>query len=168
MVHRRLVIPVGLLAGVLLLPVTASMQSDGGGRAAAGREWPAVGGDAANARYSTLAHITTANVARLGGAWMSPKFEPAASTRAMAVVRDGMIIVSLPPAVQAFNAKTGASVWRFQAGGGRGRGAAGPAAPPAMGSPAREGVAIGDGLVFAGLSDARDPRAGYVAQLCQR
>src|SRR5207248_10497413 len=35
--------------------------------------------------------------------------------------------------------------------GGRGRGAA----PAAMGSPAREGVAVGDGLVFVGLSDAR-------------
>ena len=154
MAHIRLVIPVAVLAGVLLLPVTASMQSDGG-RAAAGRDWPAVGGDAANARYSTLARISTANISRLGGAWMSPKFEPAASTRAMAVVRDGMIFASLPPAVQAFNAKTGASVWRFQAGGGRGRGAAGPAAPPAMGSPAREGVAVGEGLVFVGLSDAR-------------
>src|SRR5712691_1437071 len=151
MTHSRLVITVAMLAGALLLPMTASMQSDGGGRAAAAREWPAVGGDAANARYSALTQITTANVGRLGGAWMSPKFEPAASTRAMAVVRDGMIFVSLPPAVQAFNAKTGATVWRFQAGGGRGRGVA----PAAMGSPAREGVAVGDGLVFVGLSDAR-------------
>src|SRR5438477_372189 len=94
----------------------SAKQLSGMAVAVDGGEWPAFGGEAANARYSPLAQITTANVMRLGGAWMSPKSEPAASTRALAVVRDGMIFVSLPPAVQAFNAKTGASVWRFQAG----------------------------------------------------
>ena len=136
---------------VLALPITVAVQSDAGGRGPAGREWPAVGGDLGNARYSTITQITTGNIARLGGAWTSPKFEPPASSRAMAVVKDGMIFVSLPPSVYAFNAKTGAIAWRFQAGGGRGQAAA----PPNLGSPAREGVAVGEGLVFVGLSDAR-------------
>src|SRR4029434_5525414 len=50
--------------------------------------------------------------------------------------------------------RTGQVVWRFatSSGGARGGSAAGP--PPA-GAPDREGVALGDGLVFVGTSDAR-------------
>src|SRR5690606_13001208 len=48
---------------------------------------------------------------------------------------------------------TGKTIWRFSTGGG-GRGGGAPA-PAAMGAPDREGVALGDGLVFVGLSDAR-------------
>jgi glucose dehydrogenase len=61
--HLRLAV---VVAGVAL-PVMVAVQSDGGGRA--GREWPAVGGDATNARYSTLTQISTASVTRLGAAW---------------------------------------------------------------------------------------------------
>ena len=127
---------IGAAVVVLALPVTVAVQSDAGGRAVAGREWPAVGGDAGNARYSTLTQITPGNVGRLGGAWTSPKFEPAGSARAMTVVKDGMIFVSLPPSVYAFNAKTGATAWRFQAGGGRGQAAA----QTGLGSPAESDV----------------------------
>ncbi len=114
-------------------------------------EWLTVGGDWANSRHSTLGYITPENVTRLGGAWISQKFDQTASSRAMLVVKDGLMFVTVPPSVYALNAKTGATVWRFQGGGGRGQ------APvlDGLGSPAREGVAVAEGLVFVGLSNAR-------------
>ena len=144
-------IGVAVLAVVMTSPVGVAVQSGGSGSAPAAKDWATVGGDWGNARYSMLGQITAQNVTKLGGAWMSQKFDQAASSRAMPVVKDGMIFFTIPPAVYALDAKTGASVWRFQAGGGRGRGAV----PTGMGAPAREGVAVGDGLVFVGLSDAR-------------
>src|SRR6202158_4288526 len=144
-------IGVAALAVVLTMPVTEAVQPDANGRAPAAKEWPTVGADWGNSRYSMLGQITTQNVTRLGGAWMSQKFDQAASSRAMPVVKDGMIFVTAPPAVYALNAKTGTTVWRFQAGGGRGQAAA----QNGLGSPAREGVAVGEGLVFVGLSAAR-------------
>jgi glucose dehydrogenase len=114
-------------------------------------EWLTVGGDWANTRHSSLSYITPENVTKLGGAWTSQKFDQAASSRAMPVVKDGLMFVTVPPSVYALDAKTGATVWRFQAGGGRGQ------APvqDGLGSPAREGVAVAEGLVFVGLSNAR-------------
>ena len=135
----------------LATPASVAVQSDRSERGPAGKEWLTVGGDWGNTRYSTLSHITTANVTKLGAAWMSERFDAPASSRPMTVVRDGLMFVTAPPSVYALNAKTGATVWRFQAGGGRGRGAA----PNDLGNPAREGVAVGEGLVFAGLSTSR-------------
>jgi alcohol dehydrogenase (cytochrome c) len=144
-------IGVAVLAVLMASPVGVQVQSRVNGAAPAMKGWPTVGGEWGNARYSTLGQITAQNVTRLGGAWMSQKFDQAAASRAMPVVKDGLIFFTVPPAVYALNAKTGATVWRFQAGGGRGQGAV----PTGMGAPAREGVAVGDGLVFVGLSDAR-------------
>src|SRR4030095_9113502 len=88
--------------------------------------------------------ISTQNVATLGGAWTSQKFDTPAGARSMPVVQDGLMFLTVPPSVYALDAKSGSRAWRFQAG------------PQAgMGAPAREGVAVGDGLVFVGLSDAR-------------
>jgi alcohol dehydrogenase (cytochrome c) len=148
--HRR-AIGIAALLCVVAAPVTVLVQSDSGARGPAGRDWPTVGGDWANTRYSALNQITTQNVARLGAVWTSQKFDSSASSRAMPVVKDGMMFVTVPPAIYALNAKTGTMVWRFQGGGGRGRGAV----ATGLGSPAREGVAVGEGLVFVGLSDAR-------------
>src|SRR5580692_10190265 len=111
-------------AAILAVPVTVAVQSDGNGRAPATKEWPTVGGDWGNTRYSMLGQITPQNVTKLGGAWMSQKFDQPASSRAMPVVKDGMIFFTVPPSVYALNARTGATVWRFQAGGGRGQAAA--------------------------------------------
>jgi outer membrane protein assembly factor BamB len=84
-------------------------------------EWLTVGGDWANMRHSSLSYITPENVTKLGGAWTSQKFDQAASSRAMPVVKDGLMFVTVPPSVYALDAKTGATVWRFQGGGGRGQ-----------------------------------------------
>jgi alcohol dehydrogenase (cytochrome c) len=140
----------GLLAA-LAVPVSVGVQSGGARQAGAKAEWLTVGGDWGNTRYSGLDQITAQNAMKLGGAWKSAKFDTSASTRAMPIVRNGVMYVTVPPNVYALNAKTGETIWRFQGGGGRGRGAG----PARMGSPAREGVALGEGLVFVGLSDAR-------------
>jgi alcohol dehydrogenase (cytochrome c) len=143
-------IAIAAFVGVLAIPVTVAVQSDGARRGQTGKDWPAVGGDWGNMRYSTLDQISAQNVTKLGGAWMSQKFDAPTSSRAMPVVKDGLMFVTAPPAVYALDPKTGATVWRYQAGGGRGQGAA----QAGFGSPAREGVAIGEGLVFVGLSAA--------------
>src|SRR4030095_13380757 len=88
--------------------------------------------------------ISTQNVATLGAVWTSQKFDTPAGARTMPVVHDGLMFVTAPPSVYALDAKTGARVWRFQAG-----------LQEAIEAPVGEGVAVGDGLVFVGLSDAR-------------
>ena len=72
----------------------------------------------------------------------------------MTVVKNGMMYFTAPPNVVKIDARTGKTVWRFTAGGGGARGGSA-AGAPRMGAPDREGVAIGDGLVFVGTSDAR-------------
>jgi len=148
--------------GLLMTPVAVGVQSGGVHQAGTQADWPTVNGDFGNTRYSTLQQITTQNVARLGATWKSPKFDTSASTRAMPIVSNGRMYLTVPPFVYALNAKTGETIWRFQGGGGRGRGGA----PAGLGSPAREGVALADGLVFVGLSDARvialDEKTGQV------
>jgi len=133
-----------VVACLLIVPAHVSVQSGNDAGRQASRQWPAVSGNWSNSRHSPLTQITTQNIAKLGGAWTSQKFDSAAGTRTMPVVQDGLMFLTVPPSVYALDAKTGARVWRFQGG------------PQAgMGAPAREGVAVGDGLVFVGLSDAR-------------
>src|SRR5262249_9172022 len=140
------VISVAALAGVLAVPVAVSVQS-GGNAADAGREWPTVTGASGNMRYSPLDQINSQNVARLGAGWTSEKLDAPVSSRAMAVVKDGLMFFTAPPFVYALDAKTGKTVWRhgtrLPQGAGRGGGGGVPAS-----SPAREGVAVAEGLVF--------------------
>ena len=160
--HYRLPIRAAVIVTVGVLAVTMAVQARSGqagsaesrSRASAGREWSTVMGDLAN-RYSPLDQITTQNVSALGAVWMSERLAPPANSRAMPVVKNGMMYFTAPPNVMKIDARTGKTVWRFSTGSG-GRGGAAPAAgTPAMGAPDREGVALGDGLVFVGLSDAR-------------
>ncbi len=120
----------------------------------AAREWSTVNGDIGNSRYSALAQINRQTVSRLAGAWTSATFDDAPSGRAMPVVTDGLLFITAGSWVYAYDAKTGATKWRHQFG-----------RPPSSGAlaefnrvenrlPSREGVAVGDGLVFVGTSDA--------------
>lgn len=102
-------------------------------------QWSAVGGDSGNTRYSSLAQINAQNVTKLGAAWVSEKFGPAPSSRAMPVIDNGLIFFTAPPSVYAVDINTGKIAWRYNA---------------SPGSPAREGVAVGGCLVYVGLSDA--------------
>ena len=60
---------------VCLLSVHVGVQSIDDARRPASKQWPAVSGDWGNTRHSTLNRITTQNVTKLGGAWMSQKFD---------------------------------------------------------------------------------------------
>ena len=151
-----------ILAGVVATAVTgsagvrvASSAGSGGENlsAPASVEWPTVSGDWGNTRYSTLSSVDARSVSKLAGTWMR-KFDDSGAGRATPVVRDGLMFVSAGSWVYAFNAKTGEVAWRYQSGG---------AQPNGIGSvdskkngaafPGREGVAVGDGLVFTGLAD---------------
>ena len=101
-------------------------------------QWSTVGGDSGNTRYSSLVQINAQNITTLGAAWVSEKVRVTTS-RAMPVVDNGLLFLTAPPDVYAVNIKTGKIAWRY-------------AASPA-GAPAREGVAVGEGLVYVGLYD---------------
>jgi len=103
-------------------------------------QWSTVDGNLGNTRYSSLAQINSQNVTKLGAAWMSEKVGPAPSSRAMPVIDNGLMFLTAPPNVYAVNINTGKIAWRYS--------------PEPGGSPDREGVAVGDGLVFVGLSNA--------------
>lgn len=103
-------------------------------------QWPTVGGNSGGTRYSPLAQVNLQNVSKLGAAWVSEKTVPAPSARAVPVVDHGLLFFTAPPYVYALNISTGKVAWRYHT--------------PRGGEPARGGVAIGDGMVFVGLSNS--------------
>jgi PQQ-dependent dehydrogenase (methanol/ethanol family) len=132
----------GVVACVALLVTGLACMAQ---RAAA--QWSTVGGDAGNSRYSSLAQINAQNVTKLGAVWVSEKIAPPPRSRAMPVVDNGLMIFTAPPFVYAVNISTGQVAWKYRTASGEG----GLFGPP--GSPDAEGVAVGEGLVFVGLSD---------------
>jgi quinohemoprotein ethanol dehydrogenase len=150
--NRRLIVSV---VGALAIGASAVMKSEDAGHQLASKEWATVHGDLGNTRYSTLTRINTQTVATLAGAWMSPKFDAVGAGRAMPVVKDGLLFITAGSSIYAYDAKTGAKVWQHSTD-----------VQPATaglneynrsdnGLPNREGVAVADGLVFAGLTNAR-------------
>src|SRR6266853_4435983 len=92
------------LAAMLAVPVAVAVAvavQSGDNRPPATQDWPTVTGAAGNMRYSPLNQITVQNVAQLGGAWTSDKFDAAASSRAMPLVRNGLMFFTAPPFVYA-------------------------------------------------------------------
>jgi quinohemoprotein ethanol dehydrogenase len=114
----------------------------------ASAQWSTVGGDQGNTRYSSLSQINAQNVSKLGAAWISDKIGPPPSSRAMPVIDGGLLFVTAPPFVTAVSLADGKTAWQYRLAGDTLPGA------PVAGSPAREGVAVGEGLVFVGLSDS--------------
>ncbi len=129
------IVAVAFVVMLVAVPVVAATQ------------WSTVGGDTGNTRYSSLAQINTQNVTKLGAAWVSEKVGPSPTYRVMPVIDNGLMFLTAPPLVCAVDIATGRIVWRYRTATGEG----GQFGPP--GSPAREGVAVGEGLVFVGLSD---------------
>ena len=107
---------VAAVVWLVTMPIGVSVQSGDDARRPASKQWPAVSGDWGNTRHSTLNQITTQNISKLGAAWTSQKFDTPAGARTMPVVHDGLMFVTAPPSVYALDARTGARVWRFQAG----------------------------------------------------
>jgi len=126
------------------------------------KDFPLVGGNFSNQRYSTLAKITKTNLARLGGAWMVHVEGGRGGTmQGTPVVVDGTMFISTGH-VSAIDAKTGAFKWRYPS---DAAGAAG-APSPGRGS-ANRGVVVAEGKVFSASSNntliALDEKTGEVA-----
>ncbi|MBA3916041.1 MAG: PQQ-binding-like beta-propeller repeat protein, partial [Acidobacteriales bacterium] len=130
-------VTVGLMSFLLCASLVLHCQELG--QISDRKDWPLVHGNATNERYSTLTSINTDTVKRLGGAWVSTKFEDGASTRSSPVVREGVMYVTAGTRVYALNAKTGGTVWsqKFSK------------------SVSWQGVALGEGLIFVGLQSGR-------------
>ena len=123
-----------LLSSAMALPVLAAGTDL---RQPAGKDWPAVAGGFDNSRFSTLNQINAANIKQLGGAWVH-KFDSEQS-RASPVVADGMMFLTAGAHVYAINPATGEEIWNFK--------------PEVAASGMYKGVAVGEGMVFVGLSN---------------
>ena len=132
-----------------------------------GEEWPLVGGDWGNQRYSTLSQINAQNIKNLRGAWISDRLADAATSRAMPVVRDGLMFITTQTRVHALDARTGQTVWSHNPATDDAT-TAGEVVPGEPGFeavtgfriavmkggqivPNTQGVAVAEGLVFVGL-----------------
>lgn len=110
------------------------------------RNWITYGRDYSNQRFSPLAQINTATVAKLAPAW-SFKTGVNSTFQASPIVVDGVMYVSLPfNHVVALDARTGAQLWRYQHKRRTDKMCCGPA---------NRGVAVAYGKVYLGTVDAR-------------
>ena len=134
-----------LLVGVALAGLLSAQDF----RKASGADWPLVGGDWGNTRYSTLQQIDASNVKTLKGTWMTrlnSGFGAGFSQQATPIVKDG--VMYLPTGEQdlfALDAKTGALLWKFSPG----------ADPKTPDNKAKRGVSLGEGMVFGAYQDIR-------------
>jgi PQQ-dependent dehydrogenase (methanol/ethanol family) len=154
MIHRHNLCIVSLVAGGLAVGAPIALRSQDG-RQPASKEWATVNGDLSNTRYSTLTQINPQTVGTLAGAWTSAAFDAIGAGRAMPVVRDGLLFITAGARVNAYNAKTGATVWSHATDTPPASAALGEYTRSVRGLPNREGVALGEGLVFAGLTNSR-------------
>ena len=145
---------VAAAALLALIPLRALESADGDSQPAA-KEWNTVSGDLGNTRYSTLAQINAQTVTRLAGTWLSPKFRSVGAGRAMPVVKDGLLFITAGSSIYAYDAKTGALAWEHQTDTPPETAALAEYNRAGRGLPNREGVAVADGLVFVGLTNAR-------------
>src|SRR5215475_2150245 len=135
------------VSAVALTTISIGVVVQGGANPhEAAASWELVGGSRSNARYSALTQINTQTISKIGATWMSETFGANASSRATPIVKDGLMFVTAGPSIYAFNAKSGDTIWRYDS-----RGETG--APGAAASPSKEGLALGDGLVFAGMAN---------------
>src|SRR5262249_1286282 len=120
------------------VPAVVLMQSDAAQRSYASRNWPLPGGDLNSTRYSTLTQINKSNVKALGGAWATELGQEV--TKSALVVQDGAMYLHTQQQLVALDAKTGKTLWAYK--------------PPVPFNGSARGVALSNGLVLAGLSDA--------------
>jgi alcohol dehydrogenase (cytochrome c) len=143
----------GVGIAVLATPMVQA-QSAPDFRRPPGADWPMVGGDWGNTRFSTLAKITPANVKTMKGAWMTrlnSGFGPPYSQQATPVVKDGVMYISTGEQdIFALNARTGSVIWEYRT----------TADPKTPDNKAKRGVALGEGLVFGVEMDIRQPPPG--------
>jgi alcohol dehydrogenase (cytochrome c) len=169
--HRRLFLPLALCGVLFAVGAGVSSASTKSSKVTitpapfysgaqlsqyAGNDWPTVGGDLQNDRYSTLTQITPANVGTLKLAWSKDMGVCAATVQASAcpgqeanaVVQNGiMYLADSKSDVWAMDATTGQILWSYV-----------PTFDPgfSIGSGGRQpGVTLGQGLVFLGQRDGK-------------
>ena len=157
-VRARWIAAAALTAGVAFLSGQAGSAQTGDGSTFGDTDWPFIGGDWTNSRYSTLDEITTENVTGLGAAW-SFAFEGGASTRATPVVKDGVMFIGSGTRLYALDAATGETIWAVRpdedAPADLETAGIGDILNAGRAIPSPPGVALGGGMVFAGLMDGR-------------
>lgn len=117
--------------------------------AATSKDWPAVGLDFGETRFSKLDQINAGNVKNLGLAW-SYSLESARGVEATPIVVDGIMYVTAPwSVVHAIDARTGKKIWTFDPEVARDRGFRGCC------DVVNRGVALHKGKVFVGAYDGR-------------
>ena len=146
---------VGVQANALADPVKRSTENFS---APAANDWPLVGGDWGNTRYSTLTQIDLHNVKRLGAAWTSKRFDEGGTSRVTPVVAQGLLFATAGRKVYALNARTGEAVWTYDTIQESWRFDTQTSDAKltdiiSKGVPNSRGVTVGQGLVFIGLMD---------------
>ncbi|HEX8966470.1 MAG TPA: PQQ-binding-like beta-propeller repeat protein, partial [Chloroflexota bacterium] len=131
-----------------------------------GSEWPVVGGNLGNGRYSSLDQINTSNVQNLKAAWFVhlgsglSTGTPPYSLEATPIVQNGVMYVSSgADDVYAFDAKTGSEIWEYRSG-----------LDASINTVCcgwdNRGVAVANGLVYVGRLDgafmALDAKTGHI------
>ncbi|HET9619844.1 MAG TPA: PQQ-dependent dehydrogenase, methanol/ethanol family [Kofleriaceae bacterium] len=113
------------------------------------KDWPTIGADYAETRFSKLAELTPGNVKNLGLAW-TYNLESTRGVEATPLVVDGVMYVTASwSVVHAIDARTGKRLWSFD-----------PKVPRSLGEKGccdvvNRGVALWKGKVFVGAFDGR-------------
>jgi PQQ-dependent dehydrogenase (methanol/ethanol family) len=145
-------VPILLVVAIGAAVLHPSLRAQSGWNAPTGKDFPLAGGTLGNQRHSSLARITPANIAKVGGAWMVHVGDGTRNLAATPVVVGGVMYIGGGGGdVLALNAATGATVWRYKS---------------AFGAQNNRGVAVGDGRVFTGQTGSRlvalDQKTGAV------
>lgn len=178
--HRHITFPLSVgLHSLFIWSTTFALQSERDLAPAAvardqyghpaSKEWPMVGGDWSNSRYSAISQINKQSVERLSPAWISQKFDEGGTSRATPVVKDGILFVTAGRHIYALDAKTGARIWNYNSVPDGQRQDFTPTPEKGLellnspkGIPNGKGVGVGAGLLFVGLQD------GHVIALRQK
>ena len=115
MPRRSRALVVTVLSAFILVALAGGLiaQEPEPGRGYPATDWPLTGGNWSSSRYSTLDAVASDTVDRLGAAWVTP-LPGGASSRATAVVQDGVIYLTGGANVFAFDARTGDPVWHWE------------------------------------------------------
>src|SRR5438067_405426 len=131
-----------------------------------GAEWPVVGGNLGNGRYSSLDQVNTGNVQNLKAAWMVhlgsglSTGTPPYTLEATPIVQNGVMYLSSgADDIYALDPKTGAEIWEYRAG-------LDASINTACCGWDNRGVAVANGLVYVGRLDgafmALDAKTGHL------